>query len=1168
MANTLTLPKKKSVFLKSYALNTGIIQKSDKRKGIPKIKDGTDIDGNYVIIKIWERDKNADDSDLREIWRNELRQLHRLAGYPGASEYISELKETFEDETAFYIVISPGQKTFLATHLKNANNSIPGEQDRITFWSNIKRTALGINILHSQGMLHRKVDEWAILTENHLNQEDFELTGFEWSMRLSSKASQTNDSGASYSFIDDWKGLGSIAAKGLNINLQRLSDHNLSHSEVSSTVTTEEIVLIRELLQVKPSPKISHEDIEKSINEIEGRLLSRQNSGNQKLKIAFSIGEKGKLSSVIRRTSNNKIESSSIEEQLLFLENDLFSPTLIIGDNGSIFLVGEQLTYTIKDYESPIDRSKSNWSIAYCEKAEQQRPIVKENTQTTLIGINSLDFFSLTKARQEYAKPRARINTWRPLILQPKRKNLKTEQTSHIQEFWLIQIIDYLFSLIEFYPIQVTSIAATNDENNIITISSRPDERIETITKLLGIKDTPTSRISDLLNNEENNSSWLITDSIFLGKNRNNDTNWHFIKETNPDSFSFSGDSSITESGDYYLVSSEQKGNLTQFMRRAKSLKALAEHDELLQMLIDPRGKIKNSHDDILDDIHYQSLDTSKQQALRKLISTVPLFLVQGPPGVGKTKLIKELVRRRHSEEPTDRFLLTAQSNSATNHLLDQVKELFPSDEKPLIIRCGKNETEDGIPDLKKESSEILKKLSLSQMFNEASEHIQEKIILLKLQYESASTSVASNTLRHTSATRTFEGLLLRSANFVFATTNSSELERLIEERAQFDWTIIEEAGKATGGELVSPLLLSYRRLLIGDHKQLPPFNSEKTKSVLLNSDSLKEALTLARSSIGSELLDNTANDLFNIPDTPQEAEGDEIPNFPETCRKSIGKLFLFQQLIEEELEFQQENPNSKTKIASPLYIQHRMHPAIAELVSQCFYKGELKTSLERTEHCASVTPLTTFKHLPTNSQPPIIWIDMPWLQTTLGKKTAEDMPRYTNEDEVEAVQIVLESLHNTGSKKESIAILSPYRRQVKKISEHLESQPMVMNHLSKNFSLSGMNAPCFTVDSFQGNEADTIIISLVRNNSAPTIKSSLGFLTDTRRTNVLLSRARNRLIIIGSLEFLDSSLSQARNEDDKEKVKSIQKLLSLIRSKSNPNTAIIDFKTIQGWKK
>ena len=80
---------------------------------------------------------------------------------------------------------------------------------------------------------------------------------------------------------------------------------------------------------------------------------------------------------------------------------------------------------------------------------------------------------------------------------------------------------------------------------------------------------------------------------------------------------------------------------------------------------------------------------------------------------------------------------------------------------------------------------------------------------------------------------RAFEGLILRAANVVFATTNSGEIERLIDERGQFDWSIVEEAGKATGSELLSPLLLSHRRLMIGDHKQLPPYRSDEMKKLL-----------------------------------------------------------------------------------------------------------------------------------------------------------------------------------------------------------------------------------------------------------------------------------------------------------------------------------------------
>lgn len=92
--------------------------------------------------------------------------------------------------------------------------------------------------------------------------------------------------------------------------------------------------------------------------------------------------------------------------------------------------------------------------------------------------------------------------------------------------------------------------------------------------------------------------------------------------------------------------------------------------------------------------------------------------------------------------------------------------------------------------------------------------------------------------------------MILRSANLVFATTNSAAVERLIEERSLFDWTIVEESGKATGGALLSPLLLSYRRLMIGDHKQLPPYNVERMTRLLSAPDKVKAAVGAAHSLI------------------------------------------------------------------------------------------------------------------------------------------------------------------------------------------------------------------------------------------------------------------------------------------------------------------------------
>jgi len=82
---------------------------------------------------------------------------------------------------------------------------------------------------------------------------------------------------------------------------------------------------------------------------------------------------------------------------------------------------------------------------------------------------------------------------------------------------------------------------------------------------------------------------------------------------------------------------------------------------------------------------------------------------------------------------------------------------------------------------------------------------------------------------------RALEALVLESANVVFSTSNSLDVERLADDGAQFDWVIIEEAAKATGPDLIAPLSLGGRRLLIGDHHQLPPFDAERLRAILGN---------------------------------------------------------------------------------------------------------------------------------------------------------------------------------------------------------------------------------------------------------------------------------------------------------------------------------------------
>lgn len=93
------------------------------------------------------------------------------------------------------------------------------------------------------------------------------------------------------------------------------------------------------------------------------------------------------------------------------------------------------------------------------------------------------------------------------------------------------------------------------------------------------------------------------------------------------------------------------------------------------------------------------------------------------------------------------------------------------------------------------------------------------------------------------------------------------------------------------------------------------------------------------------------------------------------------------------------------------------------------------------------------------------------------------------------------------------------------------------------------------TVDSFQGAEADLVIVSLVRNNSKVGF-GALGFLRDARRMNVLLSRARAKLVLVTSLHFLSEAVrgASAAQQAELAFLRSISATVEELKGRSGPD--------------
>ena len=186
------------------------------------------------------------------------------------------------------------------------------------------------------------------------------------------------------------------------------------------------------------------------------------------------------------------------------------------------------------------------------------------------------------------------------------------------------------------------------------------------------------------------------------------------------------------------------------------------------------------------------------------------------------------------------------------------------------------------------------------------------------------------------------------------------------------------------------------------------------------------------------------------------------------------------------------------------LKTQYRMHEHIMQFSNAQFYKGELEAHTSVKQH------LLTKNKEDYLLAKPVEFID------TAGcgydeKQNPETLSKY-NPEEAALLLRHLDRLfaHIYATEKHllesgfSVGVISPYNAQVQYLKDRLAEHPEL-----KDFAeFIKINS----VDGFQGQERDVIYISLVRSNE----KGKIGFLSDTRRMNVALTRARKKLVVIG----------------------------------------------------
>ncbi|XP_039008396.1 DNA-binding protein SMUBP-2-like isoform X2 [Hibiscus syriacus] len=321
----------------------------------------------------------------------------------------------------------------------------------------------------------------------------------------------------------------------------------------------------------------------------------------------------------------------------------------------------------------------------------------------------------------------------------------------------------------------------------------------------------------------------------------------------------------------------------------------------------------------------------------------------------------------------------------------------------------------------------------------------------------------------------------------------------------------IRKEMKALNGKLLKTKDRNTRRDI---QKELRTLSKEERKrQQLAVTDVIKDANVILTTLTGacSRKLDNTMFDLVIIDEAAQALEiacwmallkgarcilaGDHL-QLPPTIqsvvaeKKGLGRT-LFERLADQYGD----------EVMSLLTVQYRMHELIMNWSSKELYNSKVKAHSNVAAHM--LFDLENVKKS-SSTEPTLLLIDTTGCDMEEKKNEEEST---LNEGEAEVSISHAKRLVQAGVPASDIGIITPYAAQVVLLKMLKSNEDKL-----KDMEIS-------TVDGFQGREKEAIIISMVRSNS----KKEVGFLSDLRRMNVAVTRARRQCCVICDTETVSS---------------------------------------------
>lgn len=539
--------------------------------------------------------------------------------------------------------------------------------------------------------------------------------------------------------------------------------------------------------------------------------------------------------------------------------------------------------------------------------------------------------------------------------------------------------------------------------------------------------------------------------------------------------FSFTGTVSYVD-GDRMVVTVPDSAPLLELQQSTDPIGVQLSFDEtsykLMFEALDRVMKAKNNRLAYLRDLFYSHqkagrfsfepmkfpwLNPTQERAVNEVLWAKDVAIVHGPPGTGKTTTLVEAINETLMRE--SQVLVCAQSNMAVDWISEKLVDRGIN-----VLRIG-NPTR---------VNDKMLGFTYERRFESHADYpqlwaIRKAIRELRKNRKKGSENYHQKMDRLKSRAAEIE-LRINAELFgearVIACTLVGSAHHLLE-GMKFGTLFIDEAAQALEAACWIPMKRASRVILAGDHCQLPP---------------TVKSIAALRAGLGKTLMERIAE--------------------------------------------------NKPEVVTLLKIQYRMNDEIMRFSSDWFYGGKVESAPQ-----IKYRSVLDYDH-------PITWIDTSNEENQItieGEDAPEDPASASsaasaanqnsdlnfkeqfvgesfgriNKAEAELTLLTLAEYFTKIGKQRvleeriDVGIISPYRAQVqylKKLIKKYEFFKPYRRLISVN-----------TVDGFQGQERDVILISLVRSND----EGQIGFLKDLRRMNVAMTRARMKLIILGNKDTM-----------------------------------------------